>query len=482
MSIIFNRIKWIWSYVLHYAIVLAAFGFAFHWLMSLTGWVGILTRSVLILSLFSMYAFEITMTLHSWKPVKKLWALFITQFAFIGLYIIMLWQYMAGQFETPLNPFLKSLRGSIPYYLHLYLKPSDISQTYLGLENPFIMLLIFAALVIAAVIAVTVNVNAVKMIDEMEATYHEATDAVSYAVDVKTTYTDGSTSTNREMRHQGARPAYWSFDNDPEDRMFLRVLLSFFGYIFAPLLTFTIVMIYNFTKIFKSKFTKVILITVCVIMFAGVLAAAKIGERNDIGAIPRDYTAAASQVETAINEWNAHSPELFDNYSLNVKRIGRMFGDTVKQVKEDSRTLRYYNIRDRKMTDRGEYWVVTDGDGTVIYRKRKGEKLVYKPGSNMYDRLMRDLDLFMLETITGKDFPLYKNESPDLKTDNSARNNKLILSAPGKGIPADYYLTDNIVTVYDFYMYNQKFRTKVTYGKAKISLPGYIVEYIAAGE
>jgi len=242
----------------------------------------------------------------------------------------------------------------------------------------------------------------------------------------------------------------------------------------GSILTFAVLLIVKLYNLLANKLLKAIAIGLIAIAAVGIFTASFFAEKSD-EPMPRTYTPTLSQVKAAVNEWNKEAPELLENYSTSVRRFGGLLPNTFSQVKEGGRTLRHYRFYDRyyRLYMGKELWVVTEKNTTTIYRiDRKGNKGVYTKGHPDYDRLVELLDIWAFEATLSKQLQLYiDDKSP---TENQANESKMILL----GLPASFYMTDNIITMYDFNTDTGN-RAKVTYGKAVIELPDDLDAYSA---
>ena len=157
------------------------------------------------------------------------------------------------------------------------------------------------------------------------------------------------------------------------------------------------------------------------------------------------------------------------------------------QIKENGRTIRYFNAKDSKLSWRGECWVVTDNGGTIIYRREGEATGVYKSNHPDYEALIEGLNEFTLDHNAERWMQFYYDEKVALVTQNQATDTKLILAVNKQefqdqglqykiDLPAEFYMTDNKVTIFDFYLTN-KYRTDVTYGDAVNNLPDDVGTY-----
>ena len=482
----------LWSY----ALILAIAAALTYWTFTFEGWFGILLRVLVVVFFLTCSNWDLVKTMKDWDPRAKIKLLITTQIAFIGLYFYLLWFRNAGLYENPMAPFLRDIRFSIPFYLDMFINPGDITQEYLGANDFILSLGALAAMIFASVVAAVINVNYQKMEDEHveyeTSRWHKG--AGRYSQTHKTTrttyYSDGtaSTSTSSHTTYHNDKDRWingYHDINNPEARMYWRPLIPFLGYLFAPVITFAAILIYHLYKMLKPGAVKIISISAIVLFAVGLNVAGNMAEEGDNG-IPRTFTPSISQIKLSMDDWNAQAPELLDNYSMDVKRVGSLSlfpSVEIRQIRENGRTIRYYNVKDKQFTWKGEYWVVTEKGQTVIYRKYKDIKESLRSGIDVnYDKLMGIFDPCMLDKITEKNLSFFTDERYGQSWANQANENKLILKITDRkewnkqlfyaenDNFADFYFTDNKITIYDFFIYGERFRAKVSYGNVNAEL------------
>ena len=498
LSNIMDAIRTMIGYSIPAAILWGYVYVAFFWL---SGWPGLGARIFLVVFFLMYSAWDLARKLDKWDAVKKTIFLFATQFGFFGLFLFTIWMRAAGEYQSAWVPFLRNIRFMTPDYLSAFLNPFDITQQYFGIENIILSLLTTGGLIIASLVAVTININ-VKKLEDAHVKYSETsyegarTEKWSETTTYRHTRRDGSTYHTKETVNKSRFiPAGWRTYvvdiNNPMDKVWKLTLIPVLGFLFLPLLTFTIIMLVHTWRILGRCILRNICVAAIVAVFVALNAACLIAERQD-DPIPRAFTPSLQQVRMSADDWNEQAPDLLQNYTMRVKRPNTLRSSEVRQVIEDGRIIRYYRIRDNRYLAYGdEYWSVTENGETVIYMKNGDTKTLYKPGSEEYDRVYKTLNRIMLDTITEKWLPFYTDETFTVVTDHRANESKLVLSTDPEEftaqgliyrmeVPARFYMTNNKITIYDFHQHGQWFRVRVTYGNAKITLPADLNEYTEA--
>ena len=496
---VFSNIGWLILCVAGYSVILAIAGLAIVFSFMFGGWGGIVIRLVVVdifIYVLRLYFYESEKRMDS--PAASV-IFFASQAAYLVLYLMVIWLRNTGFYVDAVPAFLREIQVTIPYFLNIFIDPFGITQQYLGMENIILSLLACGALVFAAVTTDTLNSKEKRdpnfvfirliiiIISIILSLFGMSARGIGGG--------DGMTREEVDRYNEGVRrdnAEGWRGVMSGLSDM-IRYLLLFAVYLFYPVLTLAVVVIYHIIKKINKPLAKRIALIAIIAAYAGFTAFRWFFPVADEG-FSKIFTPPISEIKICVDDWNAQTPELYNNYSMKLKRLGSWPWQSVevRQIRESGRTIRYYNVKDDKLAWTGECWVVTENGATTVYRKEKEIIGYYKPGHPNYQDLLDGLNVFMLDVVAERWLPFYTDEKFGILMQNQAADDKLILfinkeEFQAQGLqykidkPAEFYLTDNKITIFDLYL-RDRLRADVTYGNAVIELPGDLDKYPKAPE